>query len=923
MHPKNWRSFDTQEQKEFSYVYYYLFAGIALVVAAFLFARPASAQTEGPEVGDTAASAPGETLAEPPSVEASPILPIPVVEALPSGEIEPVESSPSLEVIADEAVSAEDLGVTESRILPDSPWYGFKRFGRGLQEAFTFNPVKKAELRLEHANQELVDSQALIQQKPNDADAMQAATGAIERFEQKVGKIAEKTEALRERQARGDAEADQLLNVVLDHQIKQQKLLDGIEERVFEDAHSTLNGEMIETIANAKEQTSEHMGDVIVGMERDPERLQARIDQMLDGQRGSEFKHLRNVEVLSRLEEKVPEQARDAIRQAGENALKRFNETFEQLGEGDRKAKFAQYVERIGGDKTRQLEIFDRLKQLEGIPPEIAGQIEVAKDIAARRFEQRLEQFNDFEGDFRVRAQERVFARFSEGRPDISKLRVMEEIRQRVTVEDENLKKDIEQRREAAIEKFKQEFPDADQDAEAFRKLSAQMAQNPDPTTFRLIQELEERVKADPKKREFIERMEREAKQQFVVQAAQGKEKFFEKISSSNPGDVEIFKKLQQEFTSNPEQFSSFSEGEDDISQGGALGVQGGFQKGFIPPGFSASFFDAAIKKHSDVIVNQLQGVSDPRAFEQFQKKFQDAPKEVLDEFRRRGNIDQIFGQKRDAIQEQVSRQQFEKDRIQLEQEFRGRLDQAGSEEDKQSLEQSFRARKDEFKQKEFQVRQEFFEKNLQFDPFCDDRCRAQERGRYQESIQQEKEQFKGQIPPAPTFKPVQPSFQPQSKSDEGEIFKGLKPDFNNPSDSFQKPDIESQKEQLKQDFQKFQDTFGKESPQNGSKPEPKGDETFGPPKSSEGQSSPQDSAPPFGASPQSQPQPQSQSPQQPSPQSSSQPQSSPSFSPSPSDSGSSPSFSPPPSAPSGGDSGGGGSSGGGFSGGGGEGGGF
>lgn len=56
------------------------------------------------------------------------------------------------EVLLDESITAEDLGVKDPAILPDSPFCVFKDFWRGVQIA-TFNKVKEANLRLQHANE--------------------------------------------------------------------------------------------------------------------------------------------------------------------------------------------------------------------------------------------------------------------------------------------------------------------------------------------------------------------------------------------------------------------------------------------------------------------------------------------------------------------------------------------------------------------------------------------------------------------------------------------------------------------------------------------------------------------------------------------------------------------------------------------------
>ena len=65
------------------------------------------------------------------------------------------ESSAVEDVNLDENVQAQDLGITEPNILPDSPFYFLKEWGRGIQSFFTFGQLKKSELEVKFANERL------------------------------------------------------------------------------------------------------------------------------------------------------------------------------------------------------------------------------------------------------------------------------------------------------------------------------------------------------------------------------------------------------------------------------------------------------------------------------------------------------------------------------------------------------------------------------------------------------------------------------------------------------------------------------------------------------------------------------------------------------------------------------------------------
>ena len=66
-------------------------------------------------------------------------------------------------------------------ILPTNPLHFFEKAYEGLQEAFTFNPEAKAELKLQHAEERLAEAETLI-----DAGNIDAGTQQLKDYEDKV-----------------------------------------------------------------------------------------------------------------------------------------------------------------------------------------------------------------------------------------------------------------------------------------------------------------------------------------------------------------------------------------------------------------------------------------------------------------------------------------------------------------------------------------------------------------------------------------------------------------------------------------------------------------------------------------------------------------------------------------------------------------
>ena len=747
--------------------------GIGMVIAGFLFAQNARAQE-----GDT--PAPAAPVFEPPAPQPEPATAEPVFlpdepvagpQVGPSPVVAPPAPLPVAfdDVLRDETVTHEDLGVSDSAILPDSALYGFKRFGRGLRELFTFGAADKADVELRHANQELFDAKKLVDQKAGDANAVARAGDAIERFEEKLGGIAERADALRDRRAGGDGRVDALLDSMLDGQIKQQKLLDSIGQKAFDDAPPEAAQDLLDTVANVKDMAAGHATDVLFRVDAGEENLAERFDRVLERQEGSEFKDLRNLEVLKQLEGKLPEEARGAIERAQENALKRFGDEFGQLPESERGERFEQYAEGMGGDPASQMEIFDRMEGLAGAPPELLQKIETAKDIAARRFSDDIGKFDgkEFEAGFAARAKERAFARMKDFGPDPAKLRVLDEMRQRVTPDQAGIQEEIQKTQQGAVRRFKDQFNDlSSQDQAArFEALSKKMAENPDPTTFRLIQQLEEEVKADPGKRAFIEQMEQATKQKFVERASKEKDRFLEQFASTNPQDIAIIQQLQQDFQADPNSFfgpQPFAGGEGFLppgvgpegfgpppfGEGGFEGFPGqgefpGFDQQFAPPGFE-NFFDQAINKQVERLGENVEGLNDAASFGQFQKKLQFAPPSVIQEIQKRqAGFGQLFRERAEAIaQGDDVRAGNEAERARVDEDFRRRIESAQSEEETAQINGERMQLEQQFLERDLDTRRAFFEEQLQFDPFCDETCKSEEGQRFGERLEQQKQQF-------------------------------------------------------------------------------------------------------------------------------------------------------------------------------------
>ncbi len=277
------------------------------------------------------------------------------------------------EIAADKDITAEDLEISEPKTLPDSPFYFIKDFWRGVRSTFTFNPIKKAELRLRFANEKLIEAKKLAE-KTGKEEIFQKT---LEKYQGEMEKIKARVEKFKEK-AKDNPKIDAFLDRFTDRAFKHQRLMDRLEKRLSD------KPEVLERIRNVKERSLEYFGKVIERLE-EKDKIPERLEKNLEEIEGSKYKNFKNLEVLIELENKVSEEAREAIKQAQENSLNRLHSDLENMSSQDQE-KFKDYLDKIGGDQALQLQILERLKA-KNPTPVLRQKIEQNKKRVQERIE--------------------------------------------------------------------------------------------------------------------------------------------------------------------------------------------------------------------------------------------------------------------------------------------------------------------------------------------------------------------------------------------------------------------------------------------------------------------------------------------------------------------------------------------------------
>ncbi len=149
-------------------------------------------------------------------------------------------------------VTAEDLGISEPKTLPNSPFYFLKDFWRNLRITFAFNSVKKAELRLQFANEMLIEAKRMAE----ESDNQELFQRAINKYQRQMDKLQARAEKVVEKAKKDDEKADAFLDRFERKIELHQRVLNRLEENLSE------NPDALEKTRNAKQRTMEHLNNM-------------------------------------------------------------------------------------------------------------------------------------------------------------------------------------------------------------------------------------------------------------------------------------------------------------------------------------------------------------------------------------------------------------------------------------------------------------------------------------------------------------------------------------------------------------------------------------------------------------------------------------------------------------------------------------
>ena len=210
-------------------------------------------------------------------------------------------------------VLAQDLGVTNPKILPGSPLYFLKEWGRGVQSFFTFGQLKKTELEQKFANEKLIELKKLVEEGKASSDILEKAT---DKYQKTMGKIKEQADKIKNNAA-NNTEVGKFLDKFANQQVLQEKILQKLETQVPAD--------VLQKIKDAREQHLEKFKDVMTKLESNNDKVVKRIENaLINSDEGGQSQGSSGI--LDRIKEKMPKPTQQKLEDIKENVRGKVND---------------------------------------------------------------------------------------------------------------------------------------------------------------------------------------------------------------------------------------------------------------------------------------------------------------------------------------------------------------------------------------------------------------------------------------------------------------------------------------------------------------------------------------------------------------------------------------------------------------------
>jgi hypothetical protein len=228
-------------------------------------------------------------------------------------------------------------------LLPTSPFYFLKEWGRGIKMFFTFDPIKKSELELKISDEKIAELAAIVEKEPQNEKAIEKALSNYQKSRERLSK---RLASLKETSQ--NPNVDRLLDKVVEQEVRHIEVFDAM-------------GGFVTIPRDVP------TGPAKLAAEKDnPEKFAQRVKSAIEKLPERELKSLRAIEVIDRLSENLKSETAVPLVKIREEYSQKLVEEIGKLSEGvgaEIKPQISETIKALPGDPVKHLMILEELEQ--------------------------------------------------------------------------------------------------------------------------------------------------------------------------------------------------------------------------------------------------------------------------------------------------------------------------------------------------------------------------------------------------------------------------------------------------------------------------------------------------------------------------------------------------------------------------------
>ncbi|MFH1612090.1 MAG: hypothetical protein ABH887_02380 [bacterium] len=209
-----------------------------------------------------------------------------------------IKAEVDMEMDEELEITAEELGLSEP-----GPFSWLKNVGWDIQSFFTNDPIKKSELKLKKAGNQMLRARQLVKADPT-GDQLQSRLETINQsYEKTLDDIDARVQAFRE-QNPDNVRAKDFVDKYVDQRIKHQEILGRLENRVPE--------QVMEKMRANREDHLQKFGEVMNKLQS-KEEVKTQLQNMLENKETTVERRAQHLEIIENLKEQVTPEIREKI----------------------------------------------------------------------------------------------------------------------------------------------------------------------------------------------------------------------------------------------------------------------------------------------------------------------------------------------------------------------------------------------------------------------------------------------------------------------------------------------------------------------------------------------------------------------------------------------------------------------------------